>query len=102
MLRPAPGRQLLLQLTHFRPQHILAALDHTLDSRVDLGLDPAALGIIGLKSSVHFLADFGMLTPEIIYAAFPGLNTADPAAFAYRHLRPHLRLRPGAGARVLA
>lgn len=67
-----------------------------------LGLDPAAQGIIGLKSSVHFLADFGALTPEIIYAAFPGLNTADPGAFAYRHLRPNLRRRPGASASVPA
>lgn len=56
-----------------------------------LGLDPGKIGIIGLKSSVHFLADFASLTPEIHYAAFPGLNTADPGAFAYRNLRPTLR-----------
>jgi microcystin degradation protein MlrC len=59
-----------------------------------LGLEPAAQGIIGLKSSVHFLADFGALTSNIIYAAFPGLNTADPAAFAYRDLRSGIRRRP--------
>lgn len=59
-----------------------------------LGLDPAAPRIIGLKSSVHFLADFGALTADIIYAAFPGLNTADPAAFAYRDLRSGIRRRP--------
>lgn len=59
-----------------------------------LGLDPAAAGILGLKSSVHFLADFAALTPEIVYAAFPGLNTADPESFAYRHIRPSLRRRP--------
>ena len=58
-----------------------------------LGLDPGKVGIIGLKSSVHFLADFAGLTSEIHYAAFPGLNTADPAAFAYRNIRPTVRRR---------
>ena len=58
-----------------------------------LGLDPARFGILGLKSSVHFLADFADLTPEIHYVAFPGLNTADPAEFDYRRLRPQIRRR---------
>jgi microcystin degradation protein MlrC len=58
-----------------------------------LGIDPGKVGIIGLKSSVHFLADFGGLTSEIHYAAFPGLNTADPGAFAYRNIRPTVRRR---------
>lgn len=59
-----------------------------------LGLDPNRVGIIGLKSSVHFLADFSALTPEIVYAAFPGLNLADPARFDYRNLRAGVRRRP--------
>jgi len=62
-----------------------------------LGLDPARIGILGLKSSVHFLADFADLTPDILYAAFPGLNAADPAEFDYRNLRPDVRRRPRAG-----
>ena len=45
MLCAAPGRQLLFQLTHFRAKHIPATLDHLLDSRVDLALDAAALGL---------------------------------------------------------
>lgn len=61
-----------------------------------LGLDPVRFDIIGLKSSVHFLADFADLTPEIHYVAFPGLNTADPAEFDYRRLRPQIRRRPRA------
>lgn len=60
-----------------------------------LGLDPGKVGIIGLKSSVHFLADFAGLTSEIHYAAFPGLNTADPGAFAYRNIRATVRRRAG-------
>lgn len=59
-----------------------------------LGLDPARIAVIGLKSSVHFMADFAELTDEIHYAAFPGLNLGDPAEFPYRHLRPGLRRRP--------
>lgn len=59
-----------------------------------LGLDPARIGVIGLKSSVHFMADFAELTEEIHYAAFPGLNLGDPAEFPYRHLRPSIRRRP--------
>jgi microcystin degradation protein MlrC len=59
-----------------------------------LGVDPGSLAILGLKSSVHFLADFAGLTSEIHYAAFPGLNTADPAAFSYRNLRAGIRRRP--------
>lgn len=62
-----------------------------------LGLDPARAGILGLKSSVHFLADFADLTPEIVYGAFPGLNTADPAEFPYRRLDPARRRRPAPG-----
>lgn len=59
-----------------------------------LGIEPAQAGILGLKSSVHFLADFAELTPEIVYAAFPGLNTADPTRFPYRNIRPSIRKKP--------
>lgn len=59
-----------------------------------LGLDPAGIAVIGLKSSVHFLADFAGLTERIHYASFPGLNTADPAEFGYRNIRPAIRRRP--------
>ncbi len=59
-----------------------------------LGLDPAGIAVIGLKSSVHFLADFAALTDRIHYASFPGLNTADPAEFGYRNIRAAIRRRP--------
>ncbi len=58
-----------------------------------LGIDTGKVAVLGLKSSVHFLADFAGLTSEIHYAAFPGLNTADPGAFAYRNIRPTVRQR---------
>lgn len=59
-----------------------------------LGLDPQQVAILGLKSSVHFLADFSRLTPDIIYAAYPGLNGADPEELPYRHLRSTIRKSP--------
>ncbi|MDQ2065906.1 M81 family metallopeptidase [Xinfangfangia sp. CPCC 101601] len=61
-----------------------------------LGLDPAKIAVIGLKSSVHFMADFAEVAGEVIYAAFPGLNRADPSEFPYQNLRPGLRLKPQA------
>jgi len=59
-----------------------------------LGVDPARCGILVLKSSVHFRADFEALASEVIVVAAPGLNPADPAHLAYRHLRAGVRLGP--------
>jgi microcystin degradation protein MlrC len=61
-----------------------------------IGLEPRALGIIVLKSTVHFRADYEAIAGEIIVAAAPGLHLADNRAFAYRRLRPGVRLMPGA------
>ncbi|SDF72827.1 Microcystin degradation protein MlrC, contains DUF1485 domain [Limimonas halophila] len=59
-----------------------------------LGLDPAAFGIVALKSSVHFRADFEPLAAHVLVIAAPGLNPADPARLTYRHLRSGVRLGP--------
>jgi microcystin degradation protein MlrC len=59
-----------------------------------LGLEPSALKILVLKSSVHFRADFQDLAEAVLVVAAPGVNLADPAAFPYRHLAPGIRLRP--------
>ncbi len=61
-----------------------------------VGLEPSEIGILALKSSVHFRADFGPIARAIIVAAAPGPVVADPATLTFRHLRPGLRLRPGA------
>lgn len=63
-----------------------------------VGLEPAAVPILALKSSVHFRADFGPIARRILVAAAPGPVVADPATLPFRHLRPGLRLRPGANA----
>ncbi|MBC7799181.1 MAG: MlrC C-terminal domain-containing protein, partial [Gemmatimonadaceae bacterium] len=61
-----------------------------------VGIEPAEVPILVLKSSVHFRADFGALAQRIIVAAAPGPVVADPATLPFRNLRPGLRLRPGA------
>ncbi len=59
-----------------------------------LGVEPATVGILALKSSVHFRAEFGPLTAETMTVLSPGPNVADPAELPYRNLRRGVRLRP--------
>nr|WP_280855181.1 MlrC C-terminal domain-containing protein [Pararoseomonas indoligenes] len=61
-----------------------------------VGVEPAQEGIVAVKSSVHFRADFQPIAERVIVAAAPGPVVADPATLPFRHLRPGLRLRPGA------
>ncbi len=60
-----------------------------------VGVEPAAMRILVLKSSVHFRADFAGLARRILVATAPGLVTADSAELPFRHVRPGVRLRPG-------
>jgi microcystin degradation protein MlrC len=61
-----------------------------------LGVEPAAQKILALKSSVHFRAAFQPIAEAVLVVAAPGINLADPRDFAYRRLRPGMRLRPRA------
>jgi microcystin degradation protein MlrC len=61
-----------------------------------LGVDPAALAVLALKSSVHFRADFEPLAREVLIVAAPGFVAADPAELPFRRLAPELRLHPRA------
>ncbi|MCC6991527.1 MAG: M81 family metallopeptidase [Acidobacteria bacterium] len=61
-----------------------------------VGLDPAALRTIVLKSTVHFRADFAPLAGAILVAVAPGLHLADNAQYDYRRLRPDVRRMPAA------
>lgn len=72
----------------------MQALDQAILRHV--GIEPAEAPILALKSSVHFRADFGPIAKRVIVAAAPGPVIADPAILPFRHLRPGLRLRPGA------
>ena len=59
-----------------------------------LGIEPADVPILVLKSSVHFRADFQPIAAEILVAAAPGAMIADPADLPFERLRPGVRLRP--------
>lgn len=59
-----------------------------------LGIEPAERGILVLKSSVHFRADFSELAGEILVAASPGPNAADNLQLPFKNARPSLRLAP--------
>jgi len=62
-----------------------------------LGIEPAEVPIIGLKSSVHFRADFQPIAEAVIIVTAPGPVVADPSSLPFRNLRPGLRLSPRAG-----
>jgi microcystin degradation protein MlrC len=72
----------------------MQALDQALFTHI--GVDPAAQGIVALKSSVHFRAHFQPIAERVIVVAAPGPVVADPATLPFTRLRPGLRLRPGA------
>jgi len=59
-----------------------------------LGVEPSAQRILGLKSSVHFRADFTDLAEEILLVEAPGAFVDRPALLPYRNLRPGVRLGP--------
>ena len=59
-----------------------------------VGLEPATLPNIVLKSSVHFRADFSPIARRILVAAAPGPVTADPAGLPFQHVRSSVRRRP--------
>lgn len=59
-----------------------------------LGVEPATVPIVALKSSVHFRADFQPIAKEVLVVTAPGPVVADPAALPFRNLRPGLALRP--------
>ena len=59
-----------------------------------LGIEPAAMKILALKSSVHFRADFQPIAEAVLIVAADGPNPVDHRTLAYRHLRPGLRRMP--------
>jgi len=59
-----------------------------------LGVEPARERILGLKSSVHFRADFAPIAEDILVIKAPGAMLADPADLPFKRLRPGIRLHP--------
>ncbi len=60
-----------------------------------LGVEPAEQKILGLKSSVHFRADFTDIAEEILVVEAPGAFVDRPDRLPYRNLREGVRLTPG-------
>jgi microcystin degradation protein MlrC len=59
-----------------------------------VGVEPARVPILGLKSTVHFRAHFQPIAETILCVQSPGAHITDPAELPYRHLRPGIRQRP--------
>jgi microcystin degradation protein MlrC len=59
-----------------------------------VGVEPARVPILGLKSTVHFRAHFQPIAETILCVQSPGAHITDPAELPYRQLRAGIRLRP--------
>lgn len=59
-----------------------------------LGVDPRALKLLVVKSSVHFRAAFTPIASRIIVARAPGPMPADPAELAWTRLPEDIARRP--------
>ena len=59
-----------------------------------VGVEPARVPILALKSTVHFRADFAPIAEAILCVRAPGAAISDPAELPYRNLRRGVRLGP--------
>jgi microcystin degradation protein MlrC len=59
-----------------------------------VGVEPGAVPILALKSTVHFRADFQPIAETVLCVLSPGAHVSDPVEMPYEHLRPGIRLRP--------
>ena len=50
--------------------------------------------ILGLKSTVHFRADFQPIAETILVVQSPGAHITDPVEMPYKHLRKGIKLSP--------
>lgn len=57
-----------------------------------MGVDPARMNIVVVKSANHFRADFEPIASQVISIIAPGTDVEDPATFMYRNLRSGVRL----------
>ncbi len=72
--------------------HRMQAADQALFRH--LGVEPSERRILGLKSSVHFRADFQPIAEEVLVVEAAGAFVDQPAKHAYRNLRAGVRLGP--------
>ena len=60
-----------------------------------VGIEPTRTAILGLKSSVHFRADFQPIAETILVVEAPGPMIVDPANLPFTRLREGVRINPG-------
>lgn len=61
------------------------------------GVEVSELDAVGVKSSVHFRADFDAVAREVLVVASPGPAHVDLGDLPYAKLRPGVRTMPGGG-----
>lgn len=59
-----------------------------------LGVEPAEVKILGLKSTVHFRGDFTDIAEDILVVGAPGAFIDRPEDLPYKNLREGVRLMP--------
>ena len=59
-----------------------------------VGIEPAGMRFIAVKSSAHFRGHFQPIAEAVIDVAAPGAMAADPAALPFTRLRAGLKLAP--------
>jgi microcystin degradation protein MlrC len=59
-----------------------------------LGVEPAAMRLLVVKSSVHFRAAFAPIASHILVARAAGPMAADPGDLPWQHLDPATSPRP--------
>jgi microcystin degradation protein MlrC len=59
-----------------------------------LGVEPGAMQVLAVKSSVHFRAAFAPIASHILVAKAPGPMPADPGDLPWQHLDPATAPRP--------
>lgn len=59
-----------------------------------VGIEPKDHAIVCVKSAVHFIADYGRIAAEILFADVSGANPCNLASIPYQFIDPTLRLGP--------
>ncbi|MBM3601730.1 MAG: M81 family metallopeptidase [Alphaproteobacteria bacterium] len=59
------------------------------------GIEPTRQKILGVKSSVHFRADFQPIAADVLVVEAPGPMIVDPAKLPWKKLRRGVRMCPG-------
>ena len=59
-----------------------------------VGVEPAQVPILAVKSTVHFRADFEPIAERVLCVVSPGAHISDPVELPYRNLRKGIRLNP--------